>query len=599
MAHKPRPYERFGSFLLFHKLEVDSLSELWRAGAIEGESLGPFVALRRFTGGDRAALRASTSQAGPILAQLSGTMTVRAQSAGTTRDVPWLAWEYAGGRSLAHIIRQAHGSPDAPPNPIPIDQALAIAEKVALALESTANLKHDGHRVLHGCLLPQFVWIAEDGDIRVAGHELHGGLLASLENLSVASEIGGFFAPEIRATRKPSPASEVFSIGAMLYALLTGDPPPDPLDAATFADHTAAATMMATDEPIPAEIRSVIERALQLEPAARYENPAAIREAISALTHGDHYAPTTFNLAFYVHNLLRTEMGEEVAQREKEAKVDVAPYLAPPEPRVADVPASFREAADMATDQQQRPKRRLPLIAAIVTVAVLAAAGGGYYMFVANKPGSTAAAHTATAHPVAPPAPAAKQAAVPATTTAPTTTAPVSQPLVGALTDTGGEPSKVVDETSDEAARKKLIEDEINRRLQAEMMKLQAEYDRKLKAAEAKRAPTPEPATSKPASPAKPVATTAKENAPSSQQAPTTETAASTPTPTPTPAPVTNTAAAPRQAAAPPNRRRSTKAIWSASTMSTPRRSSATRDRPNIRPSPLAKKPRRRSSSAL
>src|SRR5262249_45364711 len=48
---------------------------------------------------------------------------------------------------------------------------------------------------------------------------------------------------------------------------------------------------------------------------------------LSALAHGGKYSATTFNLAFYVTNLLKKEMEGEAVDREKESKVNVAPYL--------------------------------------------------------------------------------------------------------------------------------------------------------------------------------------------------------------------------------------------------------------------------------
>jgi hypothetical protein len=59
MAATKKPYEQFGPYVLFRKLETDALGDLWRAGRIDGNALGPTVALRRLTGGNRDARRQS------------------------------------------------------------------------------------------------------------------------------------------------------------------------------------------------------------------------------------------------------------------------------------------------------------------------------------------------------------------------------------------------------------------------------------------------------------------------------------------------------------------------------------------------------------
>ena len=63
MAAKNRPYEQFGTFILFKKIDTDSLGDLWRAARIEGSSAGSTLALRRLSGGDRAAMTRSAADA--------------------------------------------------------------------------------------------------------------------------------------------------------------------------------------------------------------------------------------------------------------------------------------------------------------------------------------------------------------------------------------------------------------------------------------------------------------------------------------------------------------------------------------------------------
>ena len=67
MAARNKPYDQFGPYILFKKLEADALGDSWRAGRIDGTQLGATVALRRFTGGQRNALAANAQAVEPIL----------------------------------------------------------------------------------------------------------------------------------------------------------------------------------------------------------------------------------------------------------------------------------------------------------------------------------------------------------------------------------------------------------------------------------------------------------------------------------------------------------------------------------------------------
>src|SRR5687768_9876055 len=124
MAARNKPYDQFGPYVLFKKLEVDALGELWRAARIDSGEVGPAVALRRLTGGDRPALAAGAQAVSHVLPQLHGTSFVREQQAGVIDGVPFLAWQYGGGRSLRHVISASRGNGNVRANPLPLDQAI-------------------------------------------------------------------------------------------------------------------------------------------------------------------------------------------------------------------------------------------------------------------------------------------------------------------------------------------------------------------------------------------------------------------------------------------------------------------------------------------
>src|SRR5512135_2730436 len=126
MAPKNKPYEQFGPYVLFRKLESDSLTELWRAARIEGNQLGPLVALRRFTGGNRDAIAASAETARQVVPLLTGSSFAKNQAIDIINGTPFLVHDYSGGRSLRHIVEKARGGGAAQPNPIPFDQAILI-----------------------------------------------------------------------------------------------------------------------------------------------------------------------------------------------------------------------------------------------------------------------------------------------------------------------------------------------------------------------------------------------------------------------------------------------------------------------------------------
>jgi TonB family protein len=480
MAAKNRPYEQFGPFILFKRLESTALGDLWRAGRIDGTQLGRTVAVHRLTGGKRDAFAAAASEARALAPLLTGTTFAKDQVIDTINGTPFIAHEYGGGRSLRHIVDRARGANGTTPNPVPLDQAIVIAEKVALSLATTADLRYLGNRLVHGALVPQFIWIADDGEIRVAGQLLGKAMIASLADPKFASELGRYFAPEYHTLGEATKASEVYSLGAILYLLVTGHEPPEPVSTSAFAN-TIHAAKTSTGQPIPDDIRALIHKSLNIDPAVRFASVADMKQAISALAHGGKYSATTFNLAFYLSNLLKKEMESEALDREKESKVNVAAYaeaLAAPASVAAPAHTPAAPFIVPQAEEQEPKKSRVGLIAAAAALVIALGAGGGW-MWMKSK---------------------AKPAPIAAVASAPTTTkAQITAPAIISSTPATSSAAPATG-TLDAAAQQKAFEQAVAQRMQEEMMKLQSDYTKSLKQQQSKNAPVQTAAATAPAS---------------------------------------------------------------------------------------------------
>lgn len=463
MAARTRPYDKFGPFILFKKLEEHRLGELWRAGRIDGNVIRN-IALHRLTGGNSEALRQAAIHAGPAASHIGSTSIAKNQKIEVVEGVAVIEHEYDGGRSLRHIVTRAKNG--TMPHPLAPDQALAIIDKVAAAIEVVHNYRRDGARTIHGAVIPHFVWITNDGEIRLAGQQLGKGLLASLTASGVAAEIGNYFAPEVRSFGEPSAAGDMYSLGAILYLALTGNEPPDPANAASFAQ-TISSAMLMDEEEMPAEIRAILQRSLSPDINNRYPTVAEFRKDLNVLIHGGAFTATTFNLAFFLSTLLKKEYESEAVDREKESKVTPAMYA---DAAAQGAPASTpRPTASPLSAPKSRS--RAPLMAAAAALIAVAAVGA-FLVFNRQRAEAKPAGQVAV------------QDSLPATRLEPRVVIPPTVVTAGST-----ETAPPANAVSEEEERKKRIEEEVQRRLQAEMMKLQEQYERDLQKA---RADTPQ-----------------------------------------------------------------------------------------------------------
>lgn len=516
MASRTRPYDTFGPFILFKRLETDALGDLWRAARVEDGRAGGTVALRRLTGGSREALASNARAVSQILPLINGASFVRDQQAGVVEGVPYVSWEYGGGRSLRHIMNRARGGADSQPNPLPLDQAIVIAEKIALSLATMADLRDaSGSRLGHGALLPQFVWVSDDGEIRVAGQQLGSAIIASFSDAKLALDLGRYFSPDYRVSGVPQKNTDVYSMGAILFLLVTGQEPPDALTASAFGSAVRAAKTM-TGEPVPADIRAILDKSFNIDPAMRYDAMSDMKQALSALVSSGNYSATTFNLAFYLTTLLKKELDDEAAEREVEAKVNIAAYAvaeapapvaAPaPTPRAAAAPAPSAPAvaSPLSAPAFAKKKSRAPL-AAVAAIVAVALGGAGWMMY--NKTQTAAPAAQVVAAQTLVPAgqqPSTRIIAEPISVT------PTEMTTQTATTDSAAAAA------TDAEAQKKAFEEAVRRKLEAEMLKLQNEHLAELKRQQSRNAPVPVAAA--PAAAAPPVTRVEEERVPSAAQ---------------------------------------------------------------------------------
>jgi tetratricopeptide (TPR) repeat protein len=182
---------------------------------------------------------------------------------GTCPSGPYLVMELLRGRTLAQRIADG---------PIPLDEALRIAEEMAKGL---AHAHQRG--VLHRDLKPANTFLCDDGRVKL----LDFGLAHLLGTEGESS--GGtpaYMAPEQWTGASGTAASDVFAMGVLLYRMFTGALP------FSEADGTRDATATTEAPPLPRSagprpLRELVARCLSLDPAKRPADGTAVLEVLT------------------------------------------------------------------------------------------------------------------------------------------------------------------------------------------------------------------------------------------------------------------------------------------------------------------------------
>ncbi|MEU6865954.1 serine/threonine-protein kinase [Streptomyces sp. NPDC046876] len=181
----------------------------------------------------------------------------------TEEGRPWIVMELVRGLSLAEVL-EAEG-------PLTPQRAAHLGEQVLAALRAA----HEAG-VLHRDVKPANVLLANDG--RVVLSDFGIARLEGSSALTMTGEVVGspeFLAPERALGREPGPASDLWSLGVLLYAAVEGVPP--------FRQDTPLATLRAVvDEELPPPRRAgplvpVLEGLLRKDPDDRLPAAEAAR----------------------------------------------------------------------------------------------------------------------------------------------------------------------------------------------------------------------------------------------------------------------------------------------------------------------------------
>lgn len=194
----------------------------------------------------------------------------RVDAAGKLGERHYLVLEYVEGPTLAELIARR----------LPIEFCVWIAKQVAQALAAV-----HGEGLLHRDVKPRNIFTSWEGEVKLGDL----GLAVDLDEVSVSlAGTPAYFAPEIVLGQKISASSDLFSLGAVLYEMLTAAPP--------FADHTTSATLhrIANLEPtpvaklrpeVPAELAALCRMLLSKTPEARCRSAEEVAAILTQLEY--------------------------------------------------------------------------------------------------------------------------------------------------------------------------------------------------------------------------------------------------------------------------------------------------------------------------
>jgi serine/threonine-protein kinase len=293
----------FGHYELIEEIGRGAMGVVYKAWE---PSLRRFVAVKMILRGEHASAADLARFRGEAqsAAGLSHPNIVPVYEVGECDGQAYFSMKYVEGTTLADLV--GHG-------PLPPRAAARYVATIARAVDHAHN-----HAILHRDLKPSNVLIDQDGQLLVTDFGLakrivnEPGLTIPRGLTGTGAIVGtpSYMAPEQAAgTRgKPTAASDVYSLGAILYELLTGRPPfqaADAVDILVLVRTEEAVRPRLLNRQIDPDLEMVCLRCLEKRPEHRYASAAALAYDLEAFLAGEPVSARSSSLAYFVGRLFR------------------------------------------------------------------------------------------------------------------------------------------------------------------------------------------------------------------------------------------------------------------------------------------------------
>jgi len=230
----------------------------------------------------------------------------------------YVAAEYVHGVNLKERIKRSG----------PLQPAYAV--DIAVAAAQALAYAHK-HSIVHGDVKPENIITGSEGAVKLTDFGVIGALeqFPDIRESAILRSVY-YASPEVLRGDQPTPSSDVYSLGVVLYEMLTGTVPFNgPTSSAIIAKHlqdpVPSPRMM--NSAVPATLNDIVVKAMQKDPAHRFRNAAELLEALGKVQ--EWMRTGTISASKPIENIYNvSEVNEPVERSENFAKNAIIALMA-------------------------------------------------------------------------------------------------------------------------------------------------------------------------------------------------------------------------------------------------------------------------------
>ncbi len=210
-------------------------------------------------------------------AQLAHPNIVTVIDRGEDDGRPYIVFEYVEGENLKQLVAREGA--------LPVGMVIDLGIQIAQALEAA----HE-RGVVHRDVKPQNVLLAEEGRVKVTDFGIaHSRGTVGLTLTGTIMGTSDYIAPEQAKGEPAGEGSDIYSLGVVLYELLTGRVPYEaesPVAVAMRHVHDPVPSVRSTRPEVPPRLDACVRRALAKEPRDRFASMSDLIAELEACRRG-------------------------------------------------------------------------------------------------------------------------------------------------------------------------------------------------------------------------------------------------------------------------------------------------------------------------
>ncbi|HLM48519.1 MAG TPA: protein kinase, partial [Myxococcaceae bacterium] len=339
----------FGKYQLLKKLATGGMAEVWLARQRGIEGFAKNVVVKRILPhlSEDAEFVDMFGNEARIAARFSHSNIAQVYEFGEANGTYYIAMEYIHGEDLGRVMRKAYNAGGWIARPL----AIRIVASACEGLYYAHTRSDDSGRplkVVHRDISPQNILVSFDGSVKLVDFGI--AKAADQASMTKSGAIKGKFAymaPEQAAGKPLDHRADIFAIGLVLYELITGQ---RPLKRESELGTLQAALECNISAPsqiaeVPAELDSVVMKALAKAADDRYQNARQFQVALEDFLVSQRWAASSVHLSELMETLFADRLEEERRSGNPEPRSDesmlgmpavpVPPAEPPPPPRAA------------------------------------------------------------------------------------------------------------------------------------------------------------------------------------------------------------------------------------------------------------------------